>query len=117
MGFVSSESNNLSLVLKITLEDPPGDATTTKHKQSDLSSQEVVRLRSQDSHQRPTSPQHTNKELSPAGNVQEQILVDAEMYEAGPQVKPAPLSSENQQLMEKDFASHGSPESSTNFNL
>jgi hypothetical protein len=111
--------------LKIFLEDLSGDATTIKHKQSDLSSEEGVmggkRLRSQDSvqnHQRPSSPQHTrplNKELSPA--VQEQILVAVEMYDAGPQVKSASgtsLSSENQHLVEKDFASHGSPESSTN---
>ena len=109
--------------MKITLEDPSGDATTIKHKQSDLSSQEVVRPCSQDSvqnHQGPTSPQHTNKELSPAGNVQEQNLVDAEMYEAGSQVKSAPrtfLSSEIQHPVEKDFVSHGSPESSTNYNL
>ena len=108
--------------MKITLAD---DATTIKHKQSNLSSQEVIRLRSQDSvqnHQQAPSPQHTralNKELSPAGNVQEQILFTAEMYDAGPQVKSAPgtsLSSENQHLVEKDVANHGSPESSTNFN-
>ena len=108
--FVPSESN-LSLVLKIT----SGDVTTIKHKQFDLSSQEeVMRHRSQDSvqNQRPPSPQHTrplNKELSPA-----------EIYGAGPQVKSTPgtsISSENQHLVEKDFASQGSLESSTNFNL
>ena len=80
------------------------------------------RPRSQDSvqnHQQLPSSQHTwslNKELSPAGNVQEFAV---EMFDAGPQVKTASgtsLSSENQHLVEKDFASHRSPESSTNFN-
>lgn len=111
--------------MKITLEDD-ATGTTIKHKQSDLSSQEeVIKLRSQDSdqnQQRHRSPQHTrgsNKELSPAGSVREQILFAAEMYGAGPQVKSAPgtsLSSENQHIVEKDFTSQRSPESS-NTNL
>lgn len=119
---VPSESNSLSLVLKIIFGDLSGDATTIKHKQSDLPQEEVVRrkrLRSQDSDQRPPSPQHT-RAISPAGNVQEQILSDVEVDDAGPQVKSASgtsLSSDNQHLVEKDFTSHGSPESSTNFNL
>jgi hypothetical protein len=112
--------------LKITVEDLSGDATTIKDKQPDLLSQEEAMrrkpLRSQDSvqnHQQPPSPQHTrslNKELSPA--VQEQILFAVD--DAGPQAKSASgrsLSSENQHLVDKDFASHGSAESSTNFNL
>jgi hypothetical protein len=81
--------------LKIIREDLSGDATTIKNKQSD---QEILSVQN---HQLPSSPQHTNTELSPAGNVQEQVLFAAE-NEAAP-----PLSS----------ASHGSPESSTNFNL
>ena len=81
-----------------------------------------MRLRSQDSvqnYQRPPSPQRPlNKNLRPAGNEQEQSS-SAEMYNAGPQVKSAPgtsLSPENQYLVEKGFASHGSPESSTKVN-
>ena len=105
--------------MKITREDLSGDASTIKHKQSDLSSQEIMRLRSQDSVQRPPSPQRPlNKDLRPAGSEQEQSFFAAEMYDAGPQVKSGPgtsLSPEN--LVEKDFASHGSPESSTNVNL
>ena len=116
-----SESNNLSLVLKVTFG---GDAATIKH---DLS-QDVVRRkrpRSQDSvqnHHRPPSPQHSrqlNKELSPAGNVQGQISSAVEVDDAGPQIKSTSRTSlglENQHLVEKDSTSHGSPESSTNFN-
>jgi hypothetical protein len=126
MALYQRESNNLSLVLKITLEDLSGDAI--KHKQSDLSSQEIMRPRSQDSvqnHQRPPSSQHTrplNKDLRPAGNEQEQSFFAAEMYDsdAGPQVKSVPgtsLSPENQHVAEKDSASHESPESPTNVNL
>ena len=108
--------------MKTTVEDISGDATAIKHKQSNLPSQEAMWLRSQDSVQNhQPSPQHTrplNKEVRSAGNIQEQNLFAAEL-EVGPQVKSAPgtsLSSENQHPVEKDFASHGSPESSTNFN-
>jgi hypothetical protein len=111
---VPSESDILSLLLKITIEGLSGDATTIKHKQSDLSQEEGVRqkrLHSQNSVQnhQPPSHQPLNKELSPAGNVQEPILSAVEMYDAGPQEKStfgATLSSENQPL-----------ESSTNLNL
>ena len=107
--------------MKIAVEDISGDATTIKHKQPDLSSQEIMRFRSQDSvqnHQRPPSPQHTRSlgsDLRP-GNEQEQRNSAVEMYDDAGPLESAPgtsLSPENQHLVEKDFA----PESSTNFNL